>query len=61
VIDMKKEKRATFYSDFGIEVDSRGKVRQVFSEISFEKLGKRSIFKTGMKPKKLQFPIKFKK
>ncbi len=55
------EKRPTFKSDFGIEVDSRGKVRQVFSEISFQKLGKRSIFKSGMKSKKFIFPVKFRR
>ena len=55
------KKRPTFWSDFGIEVDSRGKVRQVFSEISFEKLGKRSMFKSSMKPKKLRFPVRFKR
>jgi len=54
-------KRPTFSSDFGIEIDSRGNVKQVFSEISFEKLGTRSIFKTGMKPKKFKFPINFRR
>ena len=55
------EKRPTFWSDFGIEVDSRGKVRQVFSEISFQKLGKRSMVKSSMKAKKFRFPVKFRR
>tara|TARA_B100000902_G_scaffold217468_1_gene206676 strand:- start:2127 stop:2297 length:171 start_codon:yes stop_codon:yes gene_type:complete len=54
------KKKATFWSDFGIEVGPKGNVLNVFSEINFEKLGKNSMFKKG-ESKKLRFPIKFKK